>query len=215
MSKTKENPPYEQLALDLEAIKRPSRRLSTSDDVSALHRALEPFIDLPALRRGIAEGKDIYEALRVDKPPRELRMLLDTLTVILTPQKREKIRQPSDLAAILMVEMGHLQQEELRTVLLDTKNHILDIVTVYKGSVDTALIRVGEVYKEAVRQNSTSIIVAHNHPSGTVDPSHEDISVTREIIDAGKLLDITCLDHFVIGRGAWLSMREKGYAFNP
>src|SRR5262245_32484811 len=97
--------------------------------------------------------------------------------------------------------MGHLDHEELRTVLLDTKNHLQDVVTVYKGSLNASLVRVGEVYKEALRRNSAALTVAHNHPSSDPTPSPEDVLVTREIVQAGKLLDVDCLDHLVIGQG--------------
>ena len=109
-------------------------------------------------------------------------------------EERIPIRTPTDVANLLMVEMSHLDQEHLRTVLLDTKNQVQAITTVYVGSVNSALIRVGEVFKEAVRRNSTSIIVVHNHPSGVPTPSPEDIQVTKQIVEAGKLLDVEVLD---------------------
>jgi DNA repair protein RadC len=96
---------------------------------------------------------------------------------------------------------------------LDTKNRVQDIVTVYRGSLNTSLIRVGEVYKAALRRNSAGIIVAHNHPSADVTPSPEDVLVTRKIVEAGAILDVDCLDHLIIGRGTWLSMRERGLGF--
>jgi DNA repair protein RadC len=74
-------------------------------------------------------------------------------------------------------------------------------------------VRVSEVFKEAIRRNSAAIIVSHNHPSGDPTPSPEDILVTREIISAGKMLDIDVLDHLVIGHGRFVSMRERGLAF--
>jgi DNA repair protein RadC len=126
---------------------------------------------------------------------------------------RPQIRSPADVASLLMVEMGHLDQEHLRTVLLDTKNRVQQISTIYVGSVNTAVIRVGEVFRDAVRKNSTAMIVVHNHPSGDPTPSPEDILVTRQIVEAGKLLDIDILDHLVIGRGRYVSMRERGLGF--
>ncbi|MEI6777679.1 MAG: DNA repair protein RadC [Chloroflexales bacterium] len=127
--------------------------------------------------------------------------------------ERPQIRSPADVASLLMVEMGHLDQEHLRTVLLDTKNRVQQIATIYVGSVNTAVIRVGEVFRDAVRKNSTAMIVVHNHPSGDPTPSPEDILVTRQIVEAGKLLDIDILDHLVIGRGRYVSMRERGLGF--
>jgi DNA repair protein RadC len=128
-------------------------------------------------------------------------------------EQRFQIKSPSDVADLLMIEMSHLDQEHLRTVLLDTKNRVQAISTVYIGSLNTSMIRVGEVFKEAVRRNSAALIVSHNHPSGDPTPSPEDVLVTREIISAGKLLDIDVLDHLVIGQGRFVSMRERGLGF--
>lgn len=180
----------------------------------ALHEALSPYLDLKALRRlAVTEPHELHTALRQSEPPQEVLDLLNTLRVLLTPTKREKIRSPSDVAALLMVEMAHLDQEQLRTVLLDTKNNVQEIVTVYIGSLNSAEIRIGEVFKAAVRWNSAALIVAHNHPTGEPTPSPEDILVTRQIVEAGKLLDIECLDHLVIGQGRFVSMRERRLGF--
>jgi len=112
-----------------------------------------------------------------------------------------------------MPEMGLLEQEHLRTLLLDTKHHVLASPTVYQGNVNTSVIRVGEVFREAVRQNCAAIIVAHNHPSGDPTPSVDDIRVTEQVVQAGKLLDIEVLDHLVIGRQRYVSMKERGLGF--
>jgi DNA repair protein RadC len=84
---------------------------------------------------------------------------------------------------------------------------------VYIGSLNSATIRVGEVFKEAVRRNSAGIIVVHNHPSGEATPSIDDIEVTRQLVAAGRLLDIELLDHLIIGRGQYVSLRERGLGF--
>jgi DNA repair protein RadC len=128
-------------------------------------------------------------------------------------EQRFQIKSPTDAANLLMLEMSHLDQEHLRTVLLDTKNRVQAISTVYIGSLNASLIRVGEIFKEALKRNSAALIVVHNHPSGDPTPSPEDVLVTREIISAGKLLDIDVLDHLVIGQGRFVSMRERGLAF--
>lgn len=205
---------YEQRSFDLPGLARPPRQRYTACELYELHRALEPFIDVMELRRYAVEERNLYEALRVDKPPKEVRAILEIITAILLPIGREQVKSPHDVAALLMVEMSHLDQEELRTVLLDTKNRIQDIVTIYKGSLNTSMIRVGEVYKAALRRNSAAIIVAHNHPSSDPTPSPEDVLVTHQIVQAGKLLDVDCLDHLVIGQGRWVSMRERGLGFS-
>jgi len=168
MSRAKEGvqSPYEQRSFDLAEFARPVRRLYTTQELYDLHRALEPFIDVKALRWLASEGNDIQQALRVDRPPKEVRAIMETLAAILRPVKREQVKSPADIAALLMVEMAYLDQEELRTVLLDTRNYVQAVVTVYRGSLNTSLIRVGEIYKEALRRNSAALIVVHNHPSG-------------------------------------------------
>jgi DNA repair protein RadC len=101
----------------------------------------------------------------------------------------------------------------LRVLLLDTRNHVLDIVEVYQGSVNTSQIRVGEVFKAAIRRNATAVIVVHNHPSGDPTPSPDDLAVTRALVQAGKLLDLELLDHVIIGQGRSTSMKERGLGF--
>jgi DNA repair protein RadC len=124
--------------------------------------------------------------------------------------ERFQIRTPSDVAAFMQVEMAHLDQEHLKAICVDTKNRVIKVQPVYVGTLNAAGLRVGEVFKEALRLNSAAIIVCHNHPSGDPAPSPEDIAVTRQIVEAGKLLDIAVLDHLVIGRGSYVSLRERG-----
>lgn len=128
--------------------------------------------------------------------------------------ERMQIRSPADAAQLLMLEMGHLDHEQLRVLLLDTKNRIQKLHTVYVGSLNTSMVRIGELFQEAIRLNSASLIVAHNHPSSDPTPSPEDVLVTRQIIEAGQLLDITILDHLVIAAGRYVSMRERGLGFS-
>lgn len=126
-----------------------------------------------------------------------------------TPPQMQ-IRTPADVANLFMVDMKYLDHEELRVVLLDTKNRIHKIVTVYVGNLNTAIVRVGEVFKEAVRVNAAAIIVVHNHPSSDPTPSPEDVRVTQKIVQAGELLNIDVLDHLVIGDNRYVSLKERG-----
>ena len=128
---------------------------------------------------------------------------------------RVQVRSPADVANLLMLEMGLLEQEVMRTVLLNTKNHVIASPVIYQGSANTAVIRVGELFREAVKHNAVSLIVVHNHPSGDPTPSPEDVAVTREIVAAGKLLDVDVLDHLVIGHQRYVSLKEKGLGFGP
>jgi DNA repair protein RadC len=126
---------------------------------------------------------------------------------------RFQAKSPADVAQLFMAEMMALDQEELWVACLDTKNRLIKVAKVYRGSVNTAMIRVGEVYKEALRLNATSIIVAHNHPTSDPTPSPEDILVTRQIVEAGKLLDCECLDHLILAGNRFVSLRERGLGF--
>ena len=133
--------------------------------------------------------------------------------LIESPDERTQIRSPADAANLVMSDMSLLEQEHLRIMLLDTKNRVLETRTVYQGSLNTSLIRVGELFREAIRANCASLIVLHNHPSGDPTPSPEDVAVTRQIVEAGKLLDVEVLDHLIIGRERFVSLKERGLGF--
>jgi DNA repair protein RadC len=134
--------------------------------------------------------------------------------LLLSPDARPQITSPVDVANLLMLEMGSLEQENLRTLLLDTKNRVLDSPTIYVGNVNSSIIRVSEIFREAVRQNATALILAHNHPSGDPTPSPEDVEVTRSVVEAGALLGIEVLDHLVIGHQRFVSLKERGLGFD-
>lgn len=153
---------------------------------------------------GIGETKaiEIKAALELGR-----RMILATV------ESRPQIKTPADAAQLLMLDMGLLEQEEVRTMLLDTRNRVLAMPTIYKGSLNAVSMRVAEVFKEAIRHNSASIIVAHNHPSNDPTPSAEDITVTKTLVQAGKLLDIEVLDHVVVAQNRYVSLKERGLGF--
>lgn len=134
--------------------------------------------------------------------------------LVSSPEERPQIASPADAANLLMPEMDLLEQENLRTLLLDTKHHVLASPTVYVGNVNTSVIRVGEIFREAVRLNCVALIVAHNHPSGDPTPSPDDVRVTEQIVKAGQLLDIDVLDHLIIGHQQYVSMKERGLGFS-
>lgn len=133
--------------------------------------------------------------------------------LVASPAERPQVRSPSDIANLLMLEMSLLEQEQLRVVLLDTKNYVTKVHTVYSGSLNSAVVRISEVFREAVRANSAALAVVHNHPSGDPTPSPEDVRVTEMIVEAGALLDIDVLDHLIIGRNRFVSLKERGLGF--
>lgn len=133
--------------------------------------------------------------------------------VSLHPEGRAVIRSPQDAFNLLGAEMAFLDQEHLKVLLLNTKNEVLAVQEVYKGNVNSAVVRVAEVLRPAVRENCPAILIAHNHPSGDPTPSPEDILVTRQIRTSGEMMDIELLDHVIIGGQRFVSLKEKGLGF--
>lgn len=132
----------------------------------------------------------------------------------LQPEERAQVRSPADAAKLVMLDMAYLQQEHLRVILLDTKNHVIHIERVYQGSVNMSVVRTAEVFRAAVSRNSPSVIIVHNHPSGDPTPSPEDVRTTEQLVQAGKYLDIEVLDHLIIGHQRFVSMKERKLGFS-
>ncbi|HEY9078328.1 MAG TPA: DNA repair protein RadC [Anaerolineaceae bacterium] len=124
------------------------------------------------------------------------------------------IHSPQDAANLVQYEMSALAQEHLRVILLDTRNRLISIEKVYIGSLNASSVRIGELFKAAIQKNAANLLLVHNHPSGDPTPSPEDIALTRSVIQAGKLLDVEVLDHLVIGKGRFISLKERGLGFN-
>lgn len=120
-----------------------------------------------------------------------------------------KVTSPDVLANLLMDEMRFLFKEHFKIALLDTKNQILGIENISIGTLNASIVHPRDVFKVAIKRNCNSIILIHNHPSGDVEPSNEDINITRRLIDAGNLLGISILDHIIIGDNRYLSFKQK------
>jgi DNA repair protein RadC len=118
-----------------------------------------------------------------------------------------------DAASLLMPEMSFLEQEHLRVILLDTKNRLLGMPTIYVGSAHTAIARVAEIMRAAVSARAVGMIIVDNHPSGDSTPSPEDVALTERLVEAGELLAIQVLDHVIIGRQRYVSLKERGLGF--
>ena len=119
------------------------------------------------------------------------------------------IKSPADAANLLLPRLSHLEQEELHVILLNTRNQVLAIQALYRGSLNSSMIRIGEIFRSAIEAPAAAIIIAHNHPSGQANPSPEDVKTTQQIVKAGKLLDISVLDHLIIGQGVYVSLKER------
>jgi DNA repair protein RadC len=183
------------------AVQVGQRLLKCFGGISGLHRAsLEELTNQHGI--GAAKAAQLKAAIELGR-----RLAVEA------PQERPVINSPEDAATLVRYEMSALEEEHLRVLLLDTRNHVLDTQEVYHGSVNASQVRVGEVFKAAIRRNATAVIIVHNHPSGDPTPSPDDLAVTRACIEAGKLLDIEVLDHLVIGQGRFVSMKERGLGF--
>ena len=109
---------------------------------------------------------------------------------------------------------AHKEQEHFVVLYLNTRNCVTNEEILYKGSLNTSLVRIAEVFRGAIRRNCASIIVAHNHPSGDPEPSPEDVNLTRRLVQAGKMLEVQVLDHLVIGtHHGFVSLHERGLGF--
>ena len=176
--------------------------LARHDGLTGLARATDLELEaVPGI--GTAKAAQLAAAFELGR-----RLLADW------PVGRWSIRSARDVADRLVLQMGRLEREELRVVLLNTKNIVLRVETVYQGNVSSSLVRVGELFRDAVRLNASGLILVHNHPSGDPTPSPDDLHLTAEALAAGRLLDIAVLDHVVVGHDAWISLRDRGVAFD-
>ncbi len=177
------------------------RLLQNFGGLSGLHRAsYDEVCDQHGL--GKAKAAQLKAAIELGR-----RMTLES------PEERPTINSPGDAAALVQYEMSALEQEHLRVMLLDTRNRVIDIVEIYQGSLNSSQVRVGELFRAAVRRNAAALIIVHNHPSGDPTPSPDDLAVTRAVIEAGTLLSVQVLDHIVIGSGRWVSLKERKLGF--
>jgi DNA repair protein RadC len=227
---------YRPMIRDLPADERPRERLvrvgegalSTSELLAIIlgtgvggesvldlaRRTLSLFGGLAGLARAsLAELRTVKGLGEAKTAQLKAALELGRRMLLAAPEDRFVVRSPSDVAQLLMAEMAHLEQEHFQVLYLDTRNRVLGYETIYIGSLNASHIRVGEVFRDAIKRNCAAIIVAHNHPSGDPTPSPEDVEVTRQLVAAGKLLDIEVLDHLIIGQQRFVSLRERGLGF--
>jgi len=130
------------------------------------------------------------------------------------PIERVIINSPEEAANLIRYEMSGLDHEEIWTMLLDTRNKLIEIKHIYVGSLNSAFARTAEIFKPAILANAAGIILAHNHPSGESKPSPEDIAMTRNLVQAGRMLDIDLVDHLVIAANEFTSLKERHLGFD-
>lgn len=189
--------------------------LQTHDALDLAQDMLNHFGDLAGVSRATDAELTAFDGVG-DAQAGRVRAALELGRRLISVRGEEqmKVTSPADAANLLMTEMAFLEQEHLRLILLDTRNHVIGTPTIYVGSLNTSVVRIGELFRAAVRANAAAMIVAHNHPSGDPSPSPEDVNVTREMVRAGKIMSLDVLDHVIIGRMRYVSLKERGLGFD-
>lgn len=165
---------------------------------------------------------------RADPGPSAYHGILETLAqgsdgearrFVRSVQEEVIVRSPSDAAVYLMQRVytpfDQFDQEELWSLLLNTKHRITHEVMIYRGTLNSVHVRLAELFKEAIHTNAAAFLLSHCHPSGDPTPSPEDIRLTEQTAQVAALLDIPLLDHIVVGRNIWTSMKQQGLGFSP
>jgi DNA repair protein RadC len=124
--------------------------------------------------------------------------------------ERVRIRVPGDVYRLLAPRLADLAVEEFHVLALDSQSGILRDIAVTRGTLNSSLVHPREVFRGAIAEAAAGIIVVHNHPSGDPTPSPDDRAVTRQLVEAGRILDLPVYDHVVIGRGRYVSFAESG-----
>jgi DNA repair protein RadC len=182
--------------------------------VAQANRLLRDFHGLEGLRRAsfgeLAGARGVGEAKAAQV---HAGFELGARLVSTAVADRPAIASPEDTADLVLADMSPLAQEELWVLQLDSRNHLLSKVKLYRGSVHTTQVRMGEVFRDAIRLTAVAVVVVHNHPSGDPTPSANDVTMTKMLREAGRLLDIEVIDHIVIGGGRYVSMRNLRLGF--
>lgn len=124
--------------------------------------------------------------------------------------RKVPLSSPREVANYLKERLGREKKERFLVLLLDSKNHLMRCNDVSVGTLNTSLVHPREVFEPAIKNLAASIILAHNHPSGDTNPSLEDLSITKKLVDSGKLLDIHVLDHIIVTKDSYSSLKEQG-----
>ncbi len=178
--------------------------------VALADRAIQHFGDLRALARASIEELQQVKGLGPVKAI-EIKAALELGTRLAqhNAQERDKVTSAADVVNLLMIEYKDKEVEEFKALLLNTKNEVLKILPISSGVLDATLALPRDVFRQAIRDGATAVIVCHNHPSGDPEPSRDDISLTRRLAEAAEILGIRFLDHVVFGDGRYVSLKER------
>jgi RadC-like JAB domain len=129
-------------------------------------------------------------------------------------RRRPRVRTPEDIVALLGPRLAVLEQEQLWALHLDSGNGVIGEALVVQGSPNQAPVRVADVFREAIRAGAVAVALCHNHPSGASAESRADVALTRDLVAAGRLLDVEVLDHVIVGEAEYRSLRRAGVGFD-
>ena len=194
----------ELLAIILHTGTRSESVLDLASRLLSHHGGLRGLVNITMAELGQVSGIGIAKAAQV-----RAALELGKRVSAMAPEVRPVIRSPKDISILLMEEMRHLDREQFRTVLLNTKNQVLETEVVSVGSLSSSIVHPREVFKNPIKKSAAALILVHNHPSGDPTPSREDIEVTKRLTEAGKILGIDILDHIIIGDNRYSSLKEK------
>lgn len=185
------------------AVELGRRLLEEFGGILGLHQA--SYEDVTAARGiGMAKAAQLKAAI-------ELGRRLNTTAM----EELPTISSPKEVASLVQYEMISFSQEHLWVLHLNTKNQVIGINKQYKGTLNSSTVRISELFRKAIMRNVAFIILVHNHPSGDPTPSPEDVRLTRAVVEAGELLDVSVLDHVVIGyNGKYVSMKQQKLGFH-
>ena len=182
-----------------------------SDKAVAKYRRL--LTDYPhlheLLRLDIGELTNDYQLSAANAARLQALLELARRLTLPTTSDRHQIISPADAAQLVFPSMAFLDHEEMRVLVLNSKNQVVANLLLYKGTVNSSVMRIAEVFRPAITRKCPGIILCHNHPSGDVTPSLEDREYTKQCVEAGKLLEIDLLDHLIIGQHHFTSLKEQ------
>jgi len=182
-----------------------------SDVLEVAARIIKNTGGLPGLSRsGLREiaaekGIGLKKAVKIQAAFEIGRRVITDITDL------KHISSPAAVWYLLLPEIACLQKEEFRVLVVNNKNMLLKKTIVSVGTITEAIVHPREVFRDAIRESGSGIIVTHNHPSGNANPSRQDIETTKRLVDAGKIVGIPLLDHIIMTNSSYYSMKENGY----
>lgn len=193
----------ELLALFIRSGTAKNSALAIADDILHRSNGLRNFLSLNQMDFMSIDGIKSVKAI-------ELLAIGEMSRRIVKPSvdQRVQIGNPSSLTAWLNLEIGYKEQEHFLVVYLNNQNKIITYKTLFKGTIDRSVVHPRDVFREAVQINATRIIMVHNHPGGTLQASPADIHVTQVMVDSGQIVGIDVIDHLIVSKGKYASLRE-------